>query len=71
MPDPHPPDWRNRISHLVVVDTRTGAVGRYLRTDDQQAVLQPLTGGQEWTAPADLVRPATPSEVAAALAGPE
>ncbi|WP_046503112.1 NUDIX hydrolase [Streptomyces odonnellii] len=66
-----PSDWRSRFSHLVVVDIRTGAVGRLLRTDGGLVVLQPVTGGEEWTAPADLVRPATPAEVAAALADPE
>ncbi|MFE2600088.1 hypothetical protein ACFXCZ_26975 [Streptomyces sp. NPDC059396] len=66
-----PPDWRSRLSHPAVVDTRTGAVGRRLRTDGLLVVLQPVTGGQKWSAPADLVRPATAAEVAAALAEPE
>ncbi|WP_046494353.1 hypothetical protein [Streptomyces odonnellii] len=65
------PDWRSRLSHPAVVDTRTGAVGRRLRTDGNVAVLQPVTGGEEWTVPTNQVRPATPDEVAAALADPD
>ncbi|MFF1416591.1 hypothetical protein [Streptomyces sp. NPDC058280] len=67
---PDAPNWRSRISQRVFVDVRTGAVGYLLGERDQEAALWPLTSGQEWTAPADQVRPATPQEVASALAAP-
>ncbi len=61
--------WRARTSQRVMVDTRSGRVGRLVGRDVDGVVLEPLTPGPEWAVPSRCARAATPDEVAAALAG--
>ncbi|MFS0696361.1 hypothetical protein [Streptomyces nitrosporeus] len=51
-----------------MTDTRSGAVGYVVQETSDGLLLRPLTAGEEWQVPPDLARPATPAEVAAALA---
>lgn len=59
--------WRARTSQRVMVDTRSGQVGRLVGRDADGVVLEPLTLGPEWPVPARYARAATPEEVTAAL----
>ncbi|MER7696147.1 hypothetical protein [Streptomyces sp. NPDC096095] len=59
--------WRARTSQRVMVDTRSGQVGRLIERDTDGMVLEPLTPGPEWSVPSRYARAATPEEVAAAL----
>lgn len=61
--------WRARMSQRVMVDTRSGQVGRLVEDSAEHMVLEPLTPGPEWSVPILDARAATPEEVAAALAG--
>lgn len=56
------------MSQRVMVDTRSGRVGRIVETGPDGLVLEPLTPGPEWPVPSRYARAATPEEVAAALA---
>lgn len=60
--------WRARTSQRVMVDTRSVRVGLVAEETDQVVTLRTITSGAEWDCPATAARPATPDEVAAALA---
>jgi hypothetical protein len=59
--------WRSRTSQRVMVDTRSGRVGRLAEETHEGVILRALNSDDEWLVPARWARPATPEEVAAAL----
>lgn len=56
------------MSRRVMVDTRSNRVGRLAQETGQELILRALTSDDEWSVPAGSARPATPAEVADALA---
>ncbi|GGX70355.1 hypothetical protein [Streptomyces hiroshimensis] len=46
-----------------VVDTRDGVVGQVMRNAGPQLLLRTLSGGKEWEAEADAVRPVSEAEL--------
>lgn len=55
----------------IVVDTRTGRIGRLMgREGPDVHQLRPVRGGIEWDCPKDALRAAEPAELLARPAGP-
>lgn len=44
------------------IDRRNGRLGQFIGRNDGGYLLRPLSGGREWSVPADQVRPATATE---------
>lgn len=62
-------EWRARTSQRVMVDIRSIRVGVVVQKTGETVTLRPVASGVEWECPSVAARPATPDEVAAALAG--
>ncbi|WP_439940039.1 hypothetical protein [Streptomyces sp. BBFR115] len=57
MADPSLPALR-----AVMVDSRTGRIGRVMGNEGPYVQLRPLNGGREWDVPPDQLRAPTPAE---------
>jgi hypothetical protein len=57
MTDPSLPALR-----AVMVDRRTGRIGRVMGSEGPYVQLRPLNGGKEWNVPTDQLRRPTPAE---------
>ncbi|MEU0253125.1 hypothetical protein ABZ299_11555 [Streptomyces sp. NPDC006184] len=57
MADPSLPALRT-----VMVDRRTGRIGRVMGSEGPYVQLRPLNGGREWDVPPDQLRSPTPAE---------